>query len=58
MTDKAYLNHLSPVELAALAHHQDAARDHRGEANMHSKWAKQIIDRARARMKARGETNV
>ena len=57
MTDKAYLDHLSPVERSALSHHLDAAKTHRGEAKMHSKWAKQIIDRARARMKAKGENN-
>lgn len=57
MTEKVYLNHLLPVERAALAHHLQAASDHREEAKVHAKWAKQIIDRARARMKAKGENN-
>lgn len=58
MANKDYLSELLDDERRLLAGHLADAKRHRDEANVYAKWAKQIIDRARARQKAKEKTSV
>lgn len=52
MTEKPWFKHLTEIERGQLSVHEEAIKKLRDDAGMHSRWKKQIIDRASHRMRA------